>query len=319
MTFRIRGVLASVALLAGAASAAFAAPVPVSVDLTSLMAIQKYNLDEKTDDTVFALVNGIAAGKEFESRIPEAGKTWTAGPKKPAVDDKSPLTLWKGELNDGEFAIITLTVFQGEGKEPAPLKAYQDSIIAAEKKAPEYSKKTLTLDDFKALTGEMAKRQFSFGTLVKNEKAVISKIKDTFSRAKNTDHYSGLFNVVIWNDGANVRKRLVPVGLTFGEHFGLDEKIYTKLKFTRNNVFLKDDKGEWSTDQLSPLSDDEKTIHVKMLETELVKGKDGNPTRKTTDYLADIQVGVKGQPVKWKLEAEETGVDDIHRYWEYAD
>jgi hypothetical protein len=319
MNFRIRGVLASVAVLAGAASAAFAAPVPVSVDLTSLRAIQKYSLDEKTDDTVFGLVNGIAAGKEFADRIPEAGKTWTAAPKKLAVAEAAPLTLWKGELNDGEFAIVTVTVFQGEGKDAALLKQYQDAIIAAEKAVPETGKKTLTLDDFKALTGEMVKRQFTFGTLVKSEQGVISKIKTTFSRAKNTDHYSGLFNVVIWNDGTSVRKRLVPVGLTFGEHFGLDEKIYTKLKFTRDNVFVKDDKGEWSTDQLSPLSDDEKTVHVKMLETELVKTKEVNPVRKTTDYLADIQVGIKGQAVKWKLEGEETGVDDIHRYWEYAD
>lgn len=320
MKLRIRGVLASAAVMVvAAASSGFAAAVPVSVELTSLRAIQKYNLDEKTDDTVFALVNGVAAGKEIEERIPEGGKTWTAAPKKLAVSEKEPVTLWKGDLNDGEFAIVTVSVFQGEGKDAAALKTYQENIAAAEKKTPEVAKKTLTLDEFKQLTGDMVNRQWAFGTLVKNEQAVISKIKDTFSRAKNTDHYSGLFNIVVWNDGTNVRKRLVPVGLTFGEHFGTDEKIYTKLKFTRDNVFVKDDKGEWSTDQLAPLSDDEKTIHVKMLETEILKGKDGNNTRKTTDYLADVQVNIKGQSVKWKLEAEETGVDDIHRYWEYAD
>lgn len=319
MNFGIRGMLASLAILAGAASSAFAAPVPVSVDLTSLHAIAKYNLDDKIDDQVYALVNGVAAGKLFQVRIPEGGKTWASGPKKLAVTEKAPVTLWKGELNDGEFAIVTVSVFQGDFKDPALVTQYWNSIIDAEKKAPEFGKAKITVDEFKALTGDIISRNFAFGSLVSKERAVISKIKETFNRAKDTDHFSGLFNIVVWNDGTSIRKRLDPVGLTFGEHFGIDEKIYTKLKFTRNNVFTKDDTGGWSTDQLAPLSDDEKTIHVKMLETEVVKGKDGNPVRKTTDYLADIQVAVKGQATKWKLEAEETGVDDIHRYWEYAD
>ena len=320
MNFSIRGVLASVALLAGAASSAFAAPVPASVTLTSLRAILQNNLDEKGEDQAYILVNGVAAGKDFQQRIPEAGKTLPSAQKKPPVTEKAPVTLWTGELNDGEFAIVTVSIFQGDGKDEALTKKYWDSIAAAEKTAPEYSKKTLTSDDFKALTGGIVKRQFAFGTLVKAERPVISKIKDTFNRAKNTDHFGGLFNIVVWNDGTAIRKRLDPIGLTFGEHFGVDEKIYTKLKYTRNNVYIQDPKtGDWSNDQLAPLSDDEMTIHVKMLETELTKGKDGNPIRKTTDYLADVQLLAKGKPVKWRLEAEETGVDDIHRYWQYAD
>ncbi len=318
MKLGIRGVLASLAL-AGAASSVFAATVPVTVELTALRAIQKNTLDQSADDHVFALVHGVAAGTEVDARLPETGKTWAAAPKKEAVTEKSPVTLWKGDLKDGEFAVVSVSIFQGEGKDEALLKKYEESIVAAEKKAPEYSKKTLTADEFKALTGDIVKRQWAVGTLVKNEQAVISKIKETFSRAKNTDHFGGLFNIVIWNDGTSVRKRLVPVGLTFGEHYGTDEKIYTKLKFTRDNVFIKDEKGEWSTEQLNPLSDDEKTVHVKMLETETIKNKDGNPARKTTDYLADIQVLTKGQATKWKLEGEETGVDEIHRYWQYAD
>jgi hypothetical protein len=316
MNFGIRGVLASVALLAGAASSVFAAPVPVSVDFTALRAIQKFTLDDKVDDQAYAVVTGIAAGKEFQERIP-AGKTWPAGPKKPPLTEKTPVNLWKGELNDGEFAVITVSLFQGEGKDEALLKQYTGAIADAEKKAPEAGKKTITLDEFKSLTGDIVDRQFAFGSLVKNERAIISKIKTTFSRAKNTDHFGGLFNIVVWNDGMTVRKRLDPVGLTFGEHFGIDEKIYTKLKFTLGNVFVMEN-GEWTNEQLAPLSDDEKTIHVKMLETEIIKGKEVN-TRKTTDYLADVQVSVKGAPVKWRLEAEETGVDDIHRYWQFAD
>jgi hypothetical protein len=318
MKLGIRGVIASLAFFAGAASTALAAPVSVSVDLTSLRCIQKYTLDEKTNDNVFALLNGVAAGKEFQSRLP-ASETWPAAPKLLAVSPKAPVTLWKGELNDGEFAVVTLSVFVGDGKDAALLKGYEDSIIAAEKKAPELAKKTLTADEMKSLSGDIVKKQWVFGDLVKNEQAVISKIKDTFSRAKKTDHFTGLFNVIVWNDGGTVQKRLLPVGLTFGEQFGVDEKIYTKLKFTRDNIFVKDDKGEWSTDQFSPLSDDEKTVHVKMLENEAVKTPGAATIRKTTDYLADIQVAIKGEPAKWKLEGEETGIDDIHRYWEYAD
>ena len=70
---------------------------------------------------------------------------------------------------------------------------------------------------------------------------------------------------------------------------------------------------------LSPISDDELTLHVKMLETELVKGPDGNPIRKTTDYLADVQVKTGDKVTKWKMGGEMTGVDDIHTYFEFAD
>src|SRR5665213_2781160 len=116
MKFGIRGVLASVALLAGAASSALAAPVPVSVDLSALHVIQTYNLDDNpdkhVDDQAYALVIGFANGKEFHHRVPEAGKTWAGGPKKQAVEEKTPVNLWKGELNDGEFAIITVSLFQ---------------------------------------------------------------------------------------------------------------------------------------------------------------------------------------------------------------
>ncbi|HWE01061.1 MAG TPA: hypothetical protein VG326_01535 [Tepidisphaeraceae bacterium] len=319
MPLSIRRLLASVALLAGAASLSFAAPAPVSVDLTGLHAIQKFGLDEKIDDHVYGFVDGVADGKAFEENIPADGKPLEAGPKKPAITEKTAQTLWKGDLNDGEFAVVTVLFFQGEGKDAAAVKKFRDDLLAAEKKTPELAKKTLTVEEFKALCGDIVKKQFAVGTLVKNEQAVVSKVKETFARGKTADHYGGLFNVIVWNDGTTVRKRVVPVGLTFGEQYGNDVKIYTKLKFTRNNVFLKDEKGEWSTDQLAPLSDDEKTIHVKMLETELIPGKDGNPIRKTTDYLADIQVKNNGQPTKWKLESEITGVDDIHTYWEYAD
>lgn len=313
----LTGTLAAMVL--AAASNVFAAPTPVAIELTSLRAIQKYTLDEKADDQVFALVSGVAAGKEFTLRIPDSGKTLTSNPKKPAVSEKEPVTLWKGELNDNEFAVATVTVFQGEDKDDAAVKAFEEKIVAAEKQTPQFARKTLTADDFQSLAGDVVKKKVIPSALVKSEQAVVAKVKETFSRDKKTAHYSGLFNVLVWNDGTTIHKRLAPIGLTFGEHYGNDVKIYTKLKFTRDNVFIQDEKGEWSNVQMAPLSDDEKTVHVKMLETEMVPGSDGNPLRKTTDYLADVQVLANDAAAKWKLEGEVIGVDDIHTYWEYAD
>lgn len=322
MKSRIRWAIGSLALLA-AASLAGAAPQPVSIDLTFLRAIQKYNVDPKTPDHVYLLVDGIADGQPISQRLPADGKTWTGGPKEPPVTDAKPVTLWKGELNDGQFALLSVTLFQGDGKDQGLLKQYEQKIVAAQKKTPGFDKKTLAANDVSnMLAGFIQKKgedsemvqQFVSGQLIKNEQAVITHIKDTFSRQKNTDHYGGLFNVLAWNDGKTIQKRLVPVGLTFGAHYGTDVKIYTKLKFTRkDNVFVKED-GQWTIEQLPPLSDDEKSMRVKMLETEMLNGQ-----KKTTDYLADIQVKVNGQPEKWKLEAEVTGVDDIHTYWEFAD
>ncbi|HZL33775.1 MAG TPA: hypothetical protein VFC78_00610 [Tepidisphaeraceae bacterium] len=324
MKSRIRCALASLALIAGSASMAGAAARPVSIDMTYLRTIQRYSINPAVPDHVYMLVNGEANGKPLDERIPEGSKTWNGGPKTPPITDAKPVTLWKGELNDGQFALITVSVFQGDEKNPALDKAFLGKIAQAQKKTPGYSAPTLTaaaadkmLGGFiekKGDSGEMEK-QFIPGELTKNEQAVIIHIKDMFSRQKNTDHYGGLFNVLAWNDGKTIQKRVVPVGLTFGAHFGTDVKIYTKLKFTRkDNVFVKED-GQWTIETLSPLSDDEKTIRVKMLETELT----ALDQKKTTDYLADLQVKVGGQAQKWKLEAEVTGVDDIHTYWEYAD
>ncbi|MDB5293508.1 MAG: hypothetical protein JWL69_4749 [Phycisphaerales bacterium] len=314
MKFGIKSVLASLTLaIGGAALPAHAAGVPVTVDITSLRAIQKYTLDEKADDQAYILVTGISGDKPLDARFPETGKTWEAAPKKPAVTEKEPVTVWKGALDDGEFALVTVSLFQGTGKDETLTKKYAEQIAAAEKSAPGFDKKKLAAADVKPLAQ----------AVVKNEQAVITKIKDTFSRQKNTDHFGGLFNVLVWNEGGKIKKRVDPVGLTFGEHFGNDEKVYTKIKFTRNNVFVQDDKGVWGAERMEPLSDDEKTLRVKMLENELIKKPGSNPTPKTTDYLAGVQVTADGKALKWKLppegpDGQVVGVDDIHTYWNYA-
>src|SRR4029450_13150324 len=107
--------------------------------------------------------------------------------------------------------------------------------------------------------------------LIKAEQGVVTKVHDTLSRAKNTGHFNGLFNIIVLNDGGKLVKRLDPVGLTFGEHFGTDEKIYSKIKYTRNNVLVPESDAEdtaWFPQVFPPLSEDKQTVRVKMLETE---------------------------------------------------
>jgi hypothetical protein len=299
------------ALVATFASAALAAPIPTKVDLAALRAIQVNNIQQGGDDDVYVLVSGVAKGQEVNKRIPPSG-TLKANPKKPAITDKQPQTLWQGELNDGEFAFVTVVVMQGTGQDSAKIKAFQDQLGAAAKKAGDLSKKTLDAGGITGLHKQILAAQ----------RPIITKIKDTFARAKNTDHYGGLFNVSVINNGGRLTKRVEPVGLTFGEHYGTDPKIYTKLKYTRNNVFEQED-NEWFETQYGPVNDDGDAIRVKMLETEYVKTGE-QLIRKVTDYLADIKVydlsgGGAGKALKWETGGEHTGPGTLHTYWDYAE
>jgi hypothetical protein len=284
---------------------AFAAPTPVKVDMTYLRCIQNYAVAAKDDDPVYLTVSGIAKGAEVTKRIPESG-TMEAGTKKPAVDDKKPVTLWEGELNDGEFAVVTVALYQGKG-EDAAAKGFDKQIVDAAKGVAERSKKTLKADEVKALAT----------ALVKAEQGVVTKVHDTLSRAKNTDHFNGLFNIVVLNDGGKIVKRLDPVGLTFGEHFGTNEKIYSKIKYTRKNVLVADGE-EWFPQELPPISEDKQTVRVKMLETEYFE-EDGKKKRNVTDYLADLQVSAGGKPLEWKLGGENVGPTQTHMWWDFAE
>ena len=305
----VAGVLAAVALLAAAsAPTAQAAPLPVEVNLTALHAIQTYALDEKEDDQVYLLVSGVAGGKDVDQRVPKEGAL-AANVKKPPVAKKQPLPLWKGEIADGEFALLTVVLMHGKGTDAAKLKEFAGARAAAEKTVAERSKKTLAEGDLKKLAE----------ATVKAQQGVLKDIKKTFSRDKNTDHFGGLFNIILWNNNGKLVKRLDPVGLTFGEHYGTDEKIYTKLKYTRPNVLVQDDGGEWSQVQLEPLSEDQKTIRVKMLETEFFKKPQGEPIRNTTDYLAELQVTAGGKVALWELAGEQVGPGALHTYWDWAE
>lgn len=303
MNLRFAAVASIAALLGAVAPAALA--VPASVELNGLRAIQTYHLEDKGDDQVYLLVSGVASGQPISQKLPK--DAWTAGPKKMPVNKDEPLTLWKGDLAEGEFAAVTVTLMHGAGKDDAKTKEFLDKKAAAEKKIEALGKKTLTADEIKKLPG----------ALLAAHQELITKVKEIYAREKNTDHYGGQFTVVIWNDGGKIKKRLDPVGLTFGEHAGTGVKAYTKLKWTLTNVMEKADDGEWALVQMVPISDDEKTLRIKMLETEIVKTPE-RPIRNVTDYLLEVQVTGAGKAQTWELEGENAGKSDLHTYWDYA-
>lgn len=293
--------------IAGLTAWSRAAAVPITVDCTDVIDIQSFNLGEDASDQAYLLVTGHAAGQQIDERVPKSG-TWAVAPKKMPIDAKNPVELWKGDLDDGQFAAITVTMLQGKGDE-ALNKKYLDALGAAEQKVPAWDSKTLASADALKNLAEAK---------LKADQSVVSKIKDFYSRAKNTDHFGGQFTIILWNNGGKIVKRLDPVGLTFGDHNGTDPKIYSKLKNTRNNVLMKNDQNEWEEQQVEPVSDDSNEVRVKELENEYVD-QGGQKLRHTTDYLVEIKVLASHKPLSWSTEGEVTGIDAIHTYWLYAD
>lgn len=309
MNFRSLSVAFLGATVLSGAVAAFAAAIPASVEISSITPIQTYNPGETANDQAYVVVTGVAAGKPIAAaRFPQTG-AWTAAPKQPPIDSKKPVELWNGSLDDGQFALVTVTLFQGKGDD-AKIKEFEGKLEAANKGIAELGKPTLgSADDLKKLATEK----------VKADRAVISKIKDTFSREKKTDHYGAQFSVILWNNKGKIAKRLDPVGLTFGEHNGLDVKVYTKLKNSRNNVIAKNEKGQWEMQQFEPTNDDSTEIRVKGLETEMIPQAGGNPLRHTTDYLIGVTAKAGGKALTWTVEDQQNNEDAIHVYWNYAD
>jgi hypothetical protein len=302
----------ALALVAAAfAPAVRAGPVPVKIDLPALRAIQLNNMNPDGEDDVYLVVSGVAKGEEIHKRLPETG-TMKVAPKKPAFTPEKPGALWEGQLDDGEFAYVTVVLMQGEGKDEAKLKEFAGKLDEVAKKVEARSKKK-----FEGKSEDVDKL---VEQTLAGQREVVTKVKDTFSREKKTDHFGGLFNVLVWNNGGKITKRLDPVGLTFGEHHGIDAKIYTKLKYTRPNVLEKDQAGDWNEVQFAPVDDEDAVVvRVKMLETEYVKGDNDATTRKVTDYLTDVRVQADGKPLEWELAGEQTGPGTLHTYWEYAE
>jgi hypothetical protein len=296
------------AVLSSVVSRADAAAIPVKLELNYLRCIQNYEVAIKDDDHVFLTVTGVSKGADVNRRVPPSAGM-VANTKKAPVTDEKPLELWAGDLDNGEFALITVTLYQGQGGDPS--MAFKKQVQEATKSAIG-DKKTLTADEAKTISANVVKAQH----------AVVTKVKDTLARDKKTDHFGGMFNVLVWNDNGKIVKRVTPAGLTAGEHYGNDEKIYSKIKYTRNNVSIKDDTGQWFPQALPPISEDKKTIRVKMLETEYVNvEKDGKSrrTRNVTDYLADLKLYVNKEPATWTLGGENIGPTQLHMYWDFAE
>jgi hypothetical protein len=316
MKVRLASVALTVVGLLSASAAARAAALPVEVKLSAIRCIQNYKLDVRTPDQVYAYVTGVAKGQPVDVRIPKDGMLKSL-PKEPPLTEETPL--WKGELAEGEFAVLSFALFQqAEGDksgDATPVKKLIDDITAADKAAVG-DKKTLTAADVKAVAEKALKSQQEIVT------AATNKVSGALTREKGSEHFNGLFTVVLLNDGGKLVKRLDPVGLTFGEHYGTNEKLYTKLKRTRSNVPIKDDSGQFFPQQLEPLSDDKATIRVKMDEVEYVK----NPKRNNqlqnnvTDYLVELQVVAGGKPVTWALQGEVPSDKSlVHVYWNWAE
>src|SRR5687767_1173056 len=197
--------LATSLLCFASTSTAHAAGIPVRVDMTHLFCIQTYNLDKKATDDVYMLVTGVVKGEEFSKRLPEKG-TWPASHTKLAVQPEKPVVFWEGELDRGEFALVTVTLMHGKGEDAARLKTLLDKKAEGEKKVAVRSRKTLSsTDEFAKLHGE---------TLEAHRKLIID-IKSIFPARKGEgDHYGGQFTVVVWNEDGELVKRLDPVGLT---------------------------------------------------------------------------------------------------------
>ena len=293
--------------VAGLASAARAAAIPVAVECTNLIDIQSYNLGEDASDQAYLLVTGSAGSQSINERFPKTG-AWTVAQKKSPVDPKNPVDLWKGDLDDGQYATLTVTMLQGKGDD-ALNKKYLDALAAAEKTVAGLDAKTLaSAADLKKLAEAK----------LKADQSVVTRIKDYYSRAAKTDHFGGQFTLIVWNNNGKIVKRLDPVGLTSGEHNGIDPKVYSKLKNTRNNVMVKNEQNEWQELQLEPVSDDGNAIRVKELENEYV-GSGKEKIRHTTDYLVEVEVIAGGKPLSWTAEGEVPGVDNIHFYWQFGD
>jgi len=142
---------------------------------------------DKSDEPAYVLVTGVANGKEFSDRLPKEA-TWTVGPQEAGRQRQAANHALEGRVGDGEFTLVTVTLMQGKGADASKIKEFLDKKADAEKKATGRSKAKLTQDDFDKLYAETLKPQ----------QAMLKDVKKIFSREQKTDHFGGLFNVLVW-------------------------------------------------------------------------------------------------------------------------
>jgi len=287
-----------------AAPAARAAAVDVKVELPNIRTIQTNTVGEGKTDDIYLLVTGVANGAAVTKQFPE-GKTWKASSKAPAVTEKSPLTIWEGKLDEGQFIALTVAAFAGDKIDDAKRKDYFEKKAASDKKVEALA--AAKIADAKAAEALRL-------ALNKQNVAFFKAIGDIFPKRKG-DNYVGAFDVIVTNIGGKVVKRLMPTGLLSGEHFGVGVKQYSKLKYTRENVLIQDKKGQWYEMQLEPWGENDQSARVKMTEVEMV-----GDVRTVTDYLVDVKIAAAGKPLVFEFAGEVNPVKSIvHNYWEWAE
>jgi hypothetical protein len=158
MNARLSRFVACLAIVLGfGLMASPARAVAVTVDLTRLIAIQTYALEDKADDEAFLVLTGVAGGKDLDFQKLPVNGAWKIGPQAPAVEPEKPQALWKGELDDGQFAQLTVTLFQGKGDD-ATVKAFLAKKAEAEKPiAARSGAKLASADEAKKLAADTLK------------------------------------------------------------------------------------------------------------------------------------------------------------------
>ena len=294
-------VLAIGALFASAGNAA-AAAVEAKIELPLVRCIKTATPGEGKSDEIYFLVDGVAKGAAVAGQLPD-GKALKISPKESPVNPKAPVTVWAGKLEEGEFVAVTVSAFAGGKIDDAQRKAYFEKRAEANKKVEALAGKTL--DDKGVETARKALNTANRG--------FFTAIGDLFPKGK-ADAHVGAFDVIVANVGGKLVKRVCPTGLIAGEHYGTGVKRYSKIKYTLENVIVKDASGQFYEKQEAPVSDSEEEIRVKMLET--VKTDDG---KHVTDYLIDVRVTADGKAGKWMLNGDHPGPTIIHDYFDWAE
>jgi hypothetical protein len=285
-----------------AAGQLFAAAVNTKIDIPNVRCIKTSTFGEGKTDEVYLVVTGIAKGEAVARRFPE-GKTLTASPKQQAVEEKAPVSLYEGKLDEGEFVALTVALLAGKG-DAGHVKAYLDAKASLDKSVADLQKKTLTVKEVDEVRKAWNKANATF---MKDIAKVIP--------ADKGETLIGSFDLIVVNEGGKLNKRLTPAGLLTGEHYGWGVKRYSKIKYTLENVLVKDSTGQWYEMQMPPTSEDELIVRVKMLEA---RGERNTPQRHVTDYLVDLRVFEEGKAAKWRLAGDNPGQSIVHDYWDWA-
>ena len=259
-------VLAALAVaLAGVlvGAAAQAAPVPVKVNLTNLRCIQNYALAAKDDDQVYLTVTGVAKGADVSQARPRerhaAGQHEEAGRRR---EDK-PVTLWEGELADGEFALLTVTLFHGKGDDAA--KAFADAARRARPRASPSGRRR---------RWPPTTRRRSPTATVKAQQGVVTKVKETLSPREEHRPLRRAVQRARVEQQRQAREAARPGRPDLRRALRQRrEDLHEDQVHAQQRERAGRGDGEYFPQVMPPISEDKQTVRVKMLETEYFEGR----------------------------------------------